>query len=57
MAQDIGSAWSRQRAFLVLHPSATTANADHVNRKFLDIPYASLDEDMNLLPIPVRALP
>ena len=42
MAQDIGSAWSRQRAFLGPYPPASAANTDQIYRKFLDVPYASL---------------
>jgi acetyl esterase/lipase len=42
MAQAIGNAGSRQRAFLGPHPPASTANTDHIKRKFLDVPYAFL---------------
>jgi acetyl esterase/lipase len=42
MAPGIGSAGSRQRAFLGPHPPASAANIDHIHRKFLDVPYASL---------------
>lgn len=42
MAQDIGTAHSRQRAFLGPHPPASAANTDHIKNKFLDVPYASL---------------
>ena len=42
MAQAIGNAGGRQRAFLGPHLPASTANTDHIHRKFLDVPYASL---------------
>lgn len=48
MAQDIGSAGSRQRVFLGPHPPTSTANTDHISRKFLDIPYASLSPAQRL---------
>ena len=48
MAQDIAGAPSRKRAFLGPHPPASRANTDHINRKLLDIPYASLSPAQRL---------
>ena len=42
MGQDIETAGNRQRAFLGPHPPASRANTDHIDRKYLDVPYASL---------------
>lgn len=48
MTQDIGRAASRQRAFLGPHPPARMANTDHIRKKFLDVPYASLSPAQRL---------
>jgi acetyl esterase/lipase len=42
MVQEIESALSSKRAFLGPHPPESSANTDHIHRKFLDVPYASL---------------
>ena len=48
MAQESGIAPSRQRAFLGPYPPAPRADTDHIDRKVLDIAYASLSPAQRL---------